>query len=58
MVEYVEGETLLDLLKREGYDTTFVAISVDGKLVKRDDFGTFIVKDNAKIEVFSIMGGG
>lgn len=58
MVEYVEGETLLELLKREGYDTTFVAISVDGELVKRNNFDTFIVKDNAKIEVFSIMGGG
>ncbi|RIY25199.1 thiamine biosynthesis protein ThiS, partial [Bifidobacteriaceae bacterium NR021] len=40
------------------YDSTFVAIEVDGELVKRKDFETFIVKDNAKIEVFSIMGGG
>ncbi|MFU0557697.1 sulfur carrier protein ThiS [Gardnerella swidsinskii] len=57
-VDYVENENLLELLKREGYDNTFVAIEVDGELVKRKDFETFIVKDNAKIEVFSIMGGG
>ncbi|MFU0519821.1 sulfur carrier protein ThiS [Gardnerella swidsinskii] len=57
-VDYVENENLLKLLKREGYDSTFVAIEVDGELVKRKDFETFIVKDNAKIEVFSIMGGG
>ncbi|WP_250309419.1 sulfur carrier protein ThiS [Gardnerella sp. Marseille-Q2328] len=58
MVEYVEGETLLELLKREGYDITFVAVMVNNELVKRNDFDTFIVKDNTKIEVFSIMGGG
>jgi hypothetical protein len=58
MVEYVEGETLLELLKREGYDITFVAVTVNNELVKRNDFDTFIVKDNTKIEVFSIMGGG
>ncbi|EIK78797.1 thiamine biosynthesis protein ThiS [Bifidobacteriaceae bacterium NR019] len=57
-VDYVENENLLELLKREGYDSTFVAIEVDGELVKRKDFETFIIKDNAKIEVFSIMGGG
>lgn len=57
-VDYVENENLLELLKREGYDSTFVAIEVDGELVKRKDFETFIVKDKAKIEVFSIMGGG
>ena len=57
-VDYVENENLLELLKREGYDSTFVAIEVDGELVKRKDFETFIVQDNAKIEVFSIMGGG
>ena len=57
-VDYVENENLLELLKREGYDSTFVAIEVDGELVKRKDFETFIVKDNAEIEVFSIMGGG
>ncbi|WP_421778386.1 sulfur carrier protein ThiS [Gardnerella sp. KA00747] len=58
MVEYVEGETLHELLKREGYDITFVAVTVNNELVKRNDFDTFIVKDNTKIEVFSIMGGG
>ncbi len=58
MVEYVEDETLLELLKREGYDITFVAVTVNNELVKRNDFDTFIVKDNTKIEVFSIMGGG
>lgn len=57
-VDYVDNENLLELLKREGYDSTFVAIEVDDELVKRKDFETFIVKDNAKIEVFSIMGGG
>lgn len=58
MVEYVEDETLLELLKREGYDITFIAVTVNNELVKRNDFDTFIVKDNTKIEVFSIMGGG
>ncbi|RFD80132.1 thiamine biosynthesis protein ThiS [Gardnerella vaginalis] len=58
MVEYVEDETLLELLKREGYDITFVAVTVNNELVNRNDFDTFIVKDNTKIEVFSIMGGG
>lgn len=57
-VAYREGEHLSQLLEREGYDTTFVAVTVDGALIARKDFDNVQVKDETTIEVFSIMGGG
>lgn len=58
LVEYRQGETLLQLLEREHYDVTFVAVEIDGTLIRRHDFANVVVHDNAKVEVFSIMGGG
>lgn len=57
-VEFIENETLKDLLIRNNFDPDFLACEVDEKLVKKIDFDKFIVEDGSKVEVFSFVGGG
>lgn len=49
---------LYNLLEDKGYDPKMVVVEVDKKLVKRDEYKSFMVKDGMKIEVFSFIGGG
>lgn len=50
--------SLYEFLKENEFDPLFVAVEVNEKLVKREDFKNFLVKDGYKVEVFSFVGGG
>ena len=54
------GETLVAVLVRLGLTTTAqgVAIAVDGEVVPRAGWGTFMLADNARVEVLTAMQGG
>lgn len=56
--EFLENESLYDFLKRANFDPDFVACEVNESLVKRRDFRSFILEDGARVEAFSIVGGG
>ena len=50
--------SLYEFLKENEFDPLFVAVEVNEKLVKREDFKNFYIKDGYKVEVFSFVGGG
>lgn len=50
--------SLYELLKENEFEPDFVAVEVNQKLVKRENFKNFLVKDGYKVEVFSFVGGG
>ena len=50
--------SLYEILKENKFDPSFVAVEVNEKLVKRENFRDFLVKDGYKVEVFSFVGGG
>ena len=55
----IKNEISLDeFLKENKFDPHFVAVEVNQKLVKRENFKNFLVKDGYKVEVFSFVGGG
>lgn len=55
----IENEiSLYEFLKENKFDPAFVAVEVNEKLVKRENFKNFLVKDGYKVEVFSFVGGG
>ncbi|WP_416334631.1 sulfur carrier protein ThiS [Anaerococcus sp. DFU013_CI05] len=56
--DFLENESLYDLLERANFNPDFVAVEVDEKLVKRENFKDFLLQDKAKVEVFSFVGGG
>lgn len=57
-VKFSREMTLYDFLKRQKFDPSYVACEVNGKLVKREEYKSFLIKDGFKIEVFSFVGGG
>lgn len=57
-IEIKKEEILYDFLKKENFNPDFVACEINEKLVKRENFKSFIVKDGYNIEVFSFVGGG
>lgn len=57
-LSFVENENLYDLLERAKFNPDFVAVEVDENLVKRENFKDYFLQDEAKVEVFSFVGGG
>lgn len=56
--QFIENESLYDLLKRSNFNPDFVAVEVNEKLVKRENFKEYILENGSNIEVFSFVGGG
>lgn len=50
--------SLYEFLKENKFEPDFVAVEVNQKLVKRENFKNFLVKDGYRVEVFSFVGGG
>ena len=50
--------SIMDFLKKQGYDTTKVAVEKNGDIVSRKKFETEILLDIDKIEIVCFVGGG
>ena len=57
-VDFVEGETVKDLLKRMKYTFPLVVVKINDKVVPRSNFSEEIVPDNSKIAVIHMISGG
>jgi len=43
---------------RRGYRAAFVAIELNGNIIKQADFGSTTITDADKLEIVSFVGGG
>ena len=57
-VEWVENETVKELLKRVRYTFPLVVVKIDDKVVPKDSFSERIIPDNSKIAVIHMISGG
>ena len=57
-VDWVENETVKQLLKRVKYTFPLVVVKINDKVIPRKDFSESIVPDNSKIAVIHMIGGG
>jgi len=57
-VDWVENESVSELLKRMRYVFPLVVVKINDKLVPRKDFSTVIVPDNSRIAVIHMISGG
>lgn len=53
-----QGRTIAQLLADYGLEKDRVVIEVDGQIIPRDEFLTFQLQEEAKVEVVSFVGGG
>ena len=57
-VNWVEKETVKQLLKRIRYTFPLVIVKINGKIVPRTDFLDVAVPDNSQIAVIHMISGG
>jgi sulfur carrier protein len=57
-VDFVENETVKDLLSRMRYTFPNVVVKINGELVKKQDFKDTIVPDEAEVSVIHMISGG
>lgn len=50
--------TIAEMLENEGLGNVRVAVELNGKIIRKNDFQNVIVKDMDKVEVVSFVGGG
>ena len=57
-VEWIENESVKDLLKRMKYTFPLVVVKIDNKLIPRTNYSEVIIPDNSKIAVIHMISGG
>ena len=57
-VEWVENETVSQLLKRMGYVFPLVIVKINDKIIPKGDFSNVVVPDKSKIAVIHMISGG
>lgn len=56
--EGMEGKTIADFLRKEGYDRMRVAVELNGQILSKSSYDAVTLKDEDTIEVVSFVGGG
>ena len=57
-IDFVEDETITQLLKRMNFVFPLIVVKIDGKLVKKPAFGTTVFQDGANIQMIHLISGG
>lgn len=56
--ESFEGKSVAELLSEFGYKTAYIAVEINGEILKKDKYTETILKENDKLEVVNFVGGG
>lgn len=56
--EIKSGTTVLDILAEKGFRTDYIAVELNGEILKKDLYSTAQLKDGDHLEVVSFVGGG
>lgn len=57
-VNWVQHETVSQMLQRVRYIFPLVIVKVNGDLVKRTEFDNYTIPDQASVDVIHLMSGG
>ena len=57
-INWVENETIKQLLRRMRYTFPLVVVKIDQKVIFRKDFPDVVVPDNSRVDVIHMISGG
>jgi len=57
-VEWLENETVSELLKRMRYVFPLVVVKINDKVVPKNDFSKVVVPDKSRVAVIHMISGG
>lgn len=58
LIDWEDGMTVRDVLKRMNYTFRMLVIKIDGKVVKKEDWDTAKVPPGADVKVIHLISGG
>ncbi len=58
IVEWHDNLTISELLKIMKYTFPMLVIKVNGQLIKKNQYKTFIVPNNSDVKIIHLMSGG
>ena len=58
LIEWEENLTINKILKIMNYSFKMLVIKVDGELIKKNEYGTKIVSENADVKIIHLISGG
>lgn len=53
-----DGESLGSYLKSKSIEAARVVVEVNQQIVRRDDFDSYKLRDNDRVEILRFVGGG
>lgn len=56
--EYENSITIESLILQEGYKKDIVVVEVNEKIIKNNEYGTYMLEDGDKVEILKFVGGG
>lgn len=56
--EYENSITIESLILQEGYKKDIVVVEVNEKIIKKNEYETYMLKDGDKVEILKFVGGG
>lgn len=54
----VDGMILMDYLLKENYDPKKIAVECNEEIVFKNQYSTFVLKENDTVEIVRFVGGG
>ena len=57
-IEFVEDETISQLMKRMNFVFPLIVVKIDGQLVKKPAFSSTTFPDGASIQMIHLISGG
>ena len=57
-IEWKKNLTIDKILRIMNYSFKMLVIKVDGKLIKKDEYGTKIVPENSDVKIIHLISGG
>ena len=57
-IDFVEGETISQLIKRMNFVFPLIVVKIDGKLIKKPAFDSTKFSDGAIIQIIHLISGG
>ncbi|MCK4762240.1 MAG: sulfur carrier protein ThiS [Candidatus Aminicenantes bacterium] len=57
-LDWQENMTVNDVLEKMKYTFRLITVTVNGQLVQKEDYDSFMVPDNANVSAFHLAHGG
>ena len=58
LIAWQENLTINKILKIMNYSFKMLVIKVNGELIKKDEYGTKIIPENADVKIIHLISGG